>query len=407
MVNALGEPIDNKGPIDADAQYPVEKLAPGIIARKSVSVPVQTGIMSIDAMIPIGRGQRELIIGDRSTGKTTIAVDTIISQAKQNKAAEQGKLAGHQPLYCIYVAVAQKQSNVARVVKTLEDAAAMEYTVVISASASDSAVNQYLAPYSGCAIGEWFMDQGEDALIVFDDLSKQAVAYRQVSLILKRPSGREAYPGDVFYLHSRLLERACRVSDQYGGGSMTALPIIETQAGDVSAYIPTNVISITDGQIFLETDLFYQGIRPAISVGLSVSRVGSAAQTKAIKKVSGTTKLDLAQFRELAAFAQFGSDLDAGTKAKLDRGARIVELFKQQQYQPKSLAIMVCSLYAMQKGYFDDVAVDRIRECQAKLEDYLTTRKEAMLEKLANEKTLDNVEGDIKTALEDFKSSWK
>ncbi len=407
VVNALGQAIDGKGDIKGEAQYPVEKLAPGIIARKSVSVPVQTGIMSIDAMIPIGRGQRELIIGDRSTGKTTIAVDTIISQAQQNKAAEQGKLQGHKPLYCIYVAIGQKQSNIARVVKTLEDAGAMEYTTIVSASASDSAVNQYLAPYAGCAIGEWFMDQGQDALIVFDDLSKQAVAYRQVSLILKRPSGREAYPGDVFYLHSRLLERACRVGENYGGGSMTALPIIETQAGDVSAYIPTNVISITDGQIFLETDLFYQGIRPAISVGLSVSRVGSAAQTKAIKKVSGTTKLDLAQFRELAAFAQFGSDLDAGTKAKLDRGARIVELFKQQQYQPKSLPIMVISLYAMQKGYFDNVSVDRIKECQGKLEDYLTTRKASLLDQLANEKAIDKVENDIKSALEDFKGSWK
>ena len=407
VVNALGEPVDGKGPIAADAQYPVEKLAPGIITRKSVSVPVQTGIMSIDAMIPIGRGQRELIIGDRSTGKTTIAVDTIISQAKQNKAAEQGKLQGHKPLYCIYVAIGQKQSNVARVVKTLEEAGAMEYTVVVAATASDSAVAQYLAPYSGCSIGEWFMDQGQDALIVFDDLSKQAVAYRQVSLILKRPSGREAYPGDVFYLHSRLLERSARVNENYGGGSITALPIIETQAGDVSAYIPTNVISITDGQIFLETDLFYQGIRPAISVGLSVSRVGSAAQTKAIKKVAGTTKLDLAQFRELAAFAQFGSDLDAATKAKLDRGARIVELFKQQQYLPKSLPIMVISLYAMQKGYFDSVPVDRIRECQAKMEDFFTTRKEPLLEKIGNEKTIENVEGDIKSSLEDFKGSWK
>lgn len=407
VVNALGQAIDGKGDIKGEAQYPVEKLAPGIIARKSVSVPVQTGIMAIDAMIPIGRGQRELIIGDRSTGKTTIAVDTIISQAQQNKAAEQGKLQGHKPLYCIYVAIGQKQSNIARVVKTLEDAGAMEYTVIVSASASDSAVNQYLAPYAGAAIGEWFMDQGQDALIVYDDLSKQAVAYRQVSLILKRPSGREAYPGDVFYLHSRLLERSCRVSEAYGGGSLTALPIIETQAGDVSAYIPTNVISITDGQIFLETDLFYQGIRPAISVGLSVSRVGSAAQTKAIKKVSGTTKLDLAQFRELAAFAQFGSDLDAATKAKLDRGARIVELFKQQQYQPKSLPIMVISLYAMQKGYFDSVAVDRVKEFQAKLEDYLSTRKTALLEQLGNEKAIDKVEGDIKTALDDFKSSWK
>lgn len=407
VVNALGQAIDGKGEIKGETQYPVEKLAPGIIARKSVSVPVQTGIMSIDAMIPIGRGQRELIIGDRSTGKTTIAVDAIISQAQQNKAAEQGKLKGHKPLYCIYVAIGQKQSNIARVVKTLEDAGAMEYTTIVSASASDSAVNQYLAPYAGAAIGEWFMDQGQDVLIVYDDLSKQAVAYRQVSLILKRPSGREAYPGDVFYLHSRLLERSCRVSENYGGGSMTALPIIETQAGDVSAYIPTNVISITDGQIFLETDLFYQGIRPAISVGLSVSRVGSAAQTKAIKKVSGTTKLDLAQFRELAAFAQFGSDLDASTKAKLDRGARIVELFKQQQYQPKSLPIMVCTLYAMQKGYFDSVEVDRVKEFQAKLEEYLTTRKSELMDQLANEKTLDNVEAGIKTALDDFKASWK
>ncbi|MCE9520047.1 MAG: F0F1 ATP synthase subunit alpha [Verrucomicrobia bacterium] len=407
VVNTLGEPLDGKGPVKADQFYPVEKLAPGIITRKSVSVPVQTGIMSIDAMIPIGRGQRELIIGDRATGKTTIAIDTIISQAKQNKAAEQGKLSGHKPIYCIYVSIGQKQSSVARTIKILEDAGAMEYTVIVNASASDSAVSQYLAPYAGCSIGEWFMDQGQDALIVFDDLSKQAVAYRQVSLVLKRPSGREAYPGDVFYLHSRLLERAARVNENYGGGSMTALPIVETQAGDVSAYIPTNVISITDGQIFLETDLFYQGIRPAISVGLSVSRVGSAAQTKAIKKVSGTTKLDLAQFRELQAFAQFGSDLDAATKQKLDRGARIVELFKQQQYQPKSLPIMVSSLYAMQKGYFDNVPVDRIRECQGKLEEYLTTRKEALMDKLGNEKTLDNVESDLKTALEDFKASWK
>ena len=407
VINTLGEPIDGKGPIQASAQYPVEKIAPGIITRQSVSVPVQTGILPIDAMIPIGRGQRELIIGDRSTGKTTIAVDTIIAQAHQNRLAEQGKLKDHKPLYCIYVAIGQKQSNVARVIKTLEDAGAMDYTVVISASASDSAVSQYLAPYSGCSVGEWFMDQGMDALIVFADLSKQAVAYRQVSLILKRPSGREAYPGDVFYLHSRLLERSARVNENYGGGSLTALPIIETQAGDVSAYIPTNVISITDGQIFLETDLFYQGIRPAISVGLSVSRVGSAAQTKAIKKVAGTTKLDLAQFRELAAFAQFGSDLDAATKAKLDRGARIVELFKQQQYQPKSLPIMVANLYAMQKGYFDNVPVDRVRECQAKMEEFLTTRKEALLQTIYDKKSLDGTEADLKQAIEDFKSSWK
>ena len=331
VVNTIGEPQDGKGEIAASAYYPLEKIAPGIIKRKSVSVPVQTGIMAIDAMIPIGRGQRELIIGDRATGKTTIAVDTIISQAKQNKAAEQGKLQNHKPLYCIYVVIGQKLSNVARIIKTLEDAGAMEYTTIVTASASDSAAMQYLAPYAGCSIAEYLMDKGQDCLIVFDDLSKHAVAYRQVSLILKRPSGREAYPGDVFYLHSRLLERSARLSDNAGGGSLTALPIIETQAGDVSAYIPTNVISITDGQIYLETDLFYQGIRPAISVGLSVSRVGSAAQTKTIKSVAGTTKLDLAQYRELQAFAQFGSDLDASTKKKLDRGARIVELFKQNQ----------------------------------------------------------------------------
>ncbi|MGK0189343.1 MAG: F-type H+-transporting ATPase subunit alpha [Verrucomicrobiales bacterium] len=406
VVNSLGEPIDGKGEVKSDVSYPVEKIAPGIIKRKSVSVPVQTGIMSIDAMIPIGRGQRELIIGDRSTGKTTIAVDTIIAQAKQNKAAEEGKLKDHKPLLCIYVAIGQKQSNVARTIKTLEDNGAMEYTVIVSASASDSATNQFLAPYSGAAIGEWFMDQGQDALIVFDDLSKHAVAYREVSLVLRRPSGREAYPGDVFYLHSRLLERSARLSDAAGGGSMTALPIIETQAGDVSAYIPTNVISITDGQIFLETDLFYQGIRPAISVGLSVSRVGSAAQTKAIKKVSGTTKLDLAQFREMQAFAQFGSDLDEKTKALIERGQRIVELFKQQQYQPKSLEIMVATLWAMQNGHFDDIAVVEIRDVQAKFETYLTDRKESLMSKIANEKAIsDEILGELKTALDDFKKT--
>ncbi len=408
VVNALGEPIDGKGPIKAETLYPVERIAPGIITRQSVSVPVQTGILSIDAMIPIGRGQRELIIGDRATGKTTIAIDTIISQAKQNIAAEQGKLKDHKPMYSIYVAIGQKQSSVARVVTILEETGALPYTIVVVAAASDSATNQYLAPYAGAAMGEYFLENNMDALIVYDDLSKHANAYRQVSLVLKRPSGREAYPGDVFYLHSRLLERSARVNQNYGGGSLTALPIIETQAGDVSAYIPTNVISITDGQIYLETDLFYQGIRPAISVGLSVSRVGSAAQTKAIKKVAGTTKLDLAQFRELAAFAQFGSDLDEGTKKSLDRGARIVELFKQQQYLPKSLEIEVATLWAMQRGYFDDVPVDRIRECQAKLEDYLTTRKEAVLEKVRNEKAIsDTIESDLKSALEDFKASWK
>ncbi|WP_050031052.1 F0F1 ATP synthase subunit alpha [Verrucomicrobium sp. BvORR034] len=408
VVNSLGQPLDGKGEIKGDAFYPVEKIAPGIVKRKSVSVPLQTGIMSVDAMIPIGRGQRELIIGDRSTGKTTIAVDTIISQARQNKAAEEGQLQGHKRVICIYVAVGQKQANIARVIKTLEDAGALPYTIIVSASAADSATNQYLAPYAGCAMGEYFMDKGEDVLIIFDDLSKHAVAYRQVSLVLRRPSGREAYPGDVFYLHSRLLERSARLSDAAGGGSMTALPIIETQAGDVSAYIPTNVISITDGQIFLETDLFYQGVRPAISVGLSVSRVGSAAQTKAIKKVSGTTKLDLAQFRELAAFAQFGSDLDAATKAKLDRGQRIVELFKQGQYNPKSLEIMASILWAMQNGGFDDVAVDRVKEFQAKFEEFLETRKSSYLDKLRNAKELkEDIVAELKTALADFKASWK
>ncbi len=411
VVNAIGEPIDGKGEIEAAAQYPMEKIAPGIIKRKSVSVPVQTGIAAIDAMIPVGRGQRELIIGDRATGKTTVAVDTIISQAKQNKAAEQGKLQNHKPLYCIYVAIGQKLSNVARVQKTLEDAGAMEYTTIVSASASDAAAMQFLAPYAGCAIAEYLMDQGEDCLIVFDDLSKHAVAYRQVSLILKRPSGREAYPGDVFYLHSRLLERSARLTEAAGGGSLTALPIIETQAGDVSAYIPTNVISITDGQIYLETDLFYQGIRPAISVGLSVSRVGSAAQTKTIKSVAGTTKLDLAQFRELQAFAQFGSDLDAGTKKKLERGQRIVELFKQNQYSPISMELESIYLFAMQNGFFDDVPVDRVKECQLAMGEFFETRKTELLDKIRNEKpdlkkNTEMVDA-VKQALEDFKGNWK
>ena len=411
VVNALGAPIDGKGDIVASAFYPMEKIAPGIIKRKSVSVPVQTGIMSIDAMIPVGRGQRELIIGDRATGKTTIAVDTIISQALQNKAAENGKLQNHKPLYCIYVAIGQKLSNVARIQKILEDAGAMEYTTIVSASASDAAAMQYLAPYAGCAIAEYFMDQGKDCLIVFDDLSKHAVAYRQVSLILRRPSGREAYPGDVFYLHSRLLERSARLSEAAGGGSLTALPIIETQAGDVSAYIPTNVISITDGQIYLETDLFYQGIRPAISVGLSVSRVGSACQTKTIKSVAGTTKLDLAQYRELQAFAQFGSDLDASTKKKLDRGARIVELFKQNQYSPLAMEMESIYLFAMQNGYFDDVAVADVKRFQAALGDFINTRKGELLDKIRNEtpdlkKDAAMVDA-VKQGIQDFKKSWK
>lgn len=411
VVNALGAPIDGKGDIVAAAYYPMEKIAPGIIKRKSVSVPVQTGIMSIDAMIPVGRGQRELIIGDRSTGKTTIAVDTIISQAQQNKAAENGKLQNHKPMYCIYVAIGQKLSNVARIQKILEDAGAMEYTTIVSASASDAAAMQYLAPYAGCSIAEYFMDQGKDCLIVFDDLSKHAVAYRQVSLILRRPSGREAYPGDVFYLHSRLLERSARLSEAAGGGSLTALPIIETQAGDVSAYIPTNVISITDGQIYLETDLFYQGIRPAISVGLSVSRVGSACQTKTIKSVAGTTKLDLAQYRELQAFAQFGSDLDASTKKKLDRGARIVELFKQNQYSPLAMEMESIYLFAMQNGYFDDVAVADVKRFQAALGDFFNTRKGDLLDKIRNEKP--DLKKDkamveaVSQGIQDFKKSWK
>src|SRR3984957_9538950 len=363
VVDALGSPVDGKGAINAETTYPVEKIAPGVIKRKSVNQPVQTGIMAIDAMIPIGRGQRELIIGDRATGKTTIAVDTIINQANINKANE-GK-EGFRPLYSIYVAVGQKNANVARVVETLSKTGALPYTIIVSSTASDSATSQYLAPFSGAAMGEWFMDNGMDALIIYDDLSKHAVAYRQVSLVLKRPSGREAYPGDVFYLHSRLLERSARVTEEFGGGSLTALPIIETQAGDVSAYIPTNVISITDGQIYLETDLFYQGVRPAVSVGLSVSRVGSAAQIKAIKQVAGRIKGDLAQYRELAAFAQFGSDLDAKTKGLLDRGARIVELFKQIQYNPMPVEVEAAVLWTVQNNYLDDVPVEKVKDFQA------------------------------------------
>jgi F-type H+-transporting ATPase subunit alpha len=408
VVNTLGQPIDNKGPVKAETFYPVEKIAPGIIKRRGVSQPVQTGIMAIDAMIPIGRGQRELIIGDRATGKTTIAVDTIISQARLNKAAEEGRLKDHRPLYCIYVAIGQKNSNVARTLAVLEKEGAMAYTTIVSAPASDSATNQYLAPFAGAAMGEWFMDNGMDALIIYDDLSKHAVAYRQVSLVLKRPSGREAYPGDVFYLHSRLLERAARVTEEAGGGSLTALPIIETQAGDVSAYIPTNVISITDGQIYLESDLFFQGVRPAISVGLSVSRVGSAAQIKAIKQVAGKVKLDLAQFRELAAFAQFGSDLDAATKARLDRGQRIVELFKQVQYHPIPVEEQVAIMWAMQNGYLDQVPVDRVKEFQLKLQDFLSTRKESVLAQIRTKKALDkDLEAELASALNDFKTTWQ
>jgi F-type H+-transporting ATPase subunit alpha len=408
VVNSLGQPLDGKGPIASEANYPVEKIAPGIIRRKPVTQPVQTGIMAVDAMIPIGRGQRELIIGDRSTGKTTIGVDTIISQARLNQAAQAAGDKDYRPLYCIYVAVGQKQSNVARVISVFEEAGAMANTIVVCAPASDSATNQYLAPFAGCAMGEWFMDNGMDALIIYDDLSKHAVAYRQVSLVLKRPSGREAYPGDVFYLHSRLLERSARVSEKYGNGSLTALPIIETQAGDVSAYIPTNVISITDGQIFLETDLFYQGIRPAISVGISVSRVGSAAQVKAMKQVAGRIKLDLAQFRELAAFAQFGSDLDAKTQAQIERGKRIVEVFKQPQYNPVLLEVQVAVLWTVQNGFMDDIAVDRIKDFQAKLGDYLTSRKTDLMSRIAREKALsDPLIADLKAAVTEFKQTYK
>jgi F-type H+/Na+-transporting ATPase subunit alpha len=407
VVNTLGQPIDGKGPIAATEFYPVEKIAPGIVKRKSVSQPLQTGIMAIDAMIPIGRGQRELIIGDRSTGKTTIGVDAMINQARINQ-SEAAKEKGFRPVYSIYVAVGQKQSSIARVIATLEKEGALPYTIVVVAAASDSAANQYLAPFSGAAMGEWFMDNGQDALIIFDDLSKQAVAYRQVSLVLKRPSGREAYPGDVFYLHSRLLERSARVSEKYGNGSLTALPIIETQAGDVSAYIPTNVISITDGQIYLETDLFYQGIRPAISVGLSVSRVGSAAQIKAMKQVAGKIKLDLAQFRELAAFAQFGSDLDAKTQAQLERGKRIVELFKQNQYNPLPVEVQSAILWSMQNNVLDDVPVEKVKDFQTKMTDFLSTRKAELLGKIRAEKAFsDALAAELKAALAEFKQTYR
>jgi len=363
VVDGLGNPIDGKGALDKGLKRNrVEVKAPGIIPRKSVSEPVQTGLKAIDSLIPIGRGQRELIIGDRQTGKTAVAIDTIINQKEINQSGDE-----KQKLYCIYVAIGQKRSTVAQIVKTLEDAGAMEYTTIVSATASDPAPLQFLAPYTGCTIGEYFRDNGMHALIIYDDLSKQAVAYRQMSLLLRRPPGREAYPGDVFYLHSRLLERAAKLNDENGGGSLTALPIIETQAGDVSAYIPTNVISITDGQIFLETELFNQGIRPAVNVGLSVSRVGSAAQTKAMKKVSGSIKLELAQYREMAAFAQFGSDLDASTQRLLNRGSKLTELLKQKQYSPMSVAEQVICVFCGVKGYLDDIDLKDINEFENKI----------------------------------------
>ncbi len=405
VVDALGNPLDGKGPIASSERYPVEKIAPGIIPRKSVDQPMQTGIMAIDAMIPIGRGQRELIIGDRATGKTTIAIDTIINQANANRVGLASGDANFRPVYSIYVAIGTKNSSIARTIGTLEKAGAMEFTVVVAASAADNAANQVFAPFSGTAIGEWFMENGHDALIVYDDLSKHAAAYRQISLILKRPSGREAYPGDVFYLHSRLLERSARLA---GKGSLTALPIIETQAGDVSAYIPTNVISITDGQVFLQTDLFNQGIRPAVSVGLSVSRVGSAAQIKAFKQVAGKVKGELANYRELAAFAQFGSDLDAQTKGILDKGDRFVELFKQPPTAPKSADIQCGIIWAMQNGFFNDMPVKAVQAASASLQAHLETAKPAILAKIRlGNKIEKDGEAELKSACETWRRSFK
>ena len=378
VVDGLGNPIDGKGALSAKVQRKrVEVKAPGIIPRQSVSEPMQTGLKSIDTLIPIGRGQRELIIGDRQTGKTAVAIDAIINQKKINESNDEKK-----KLYCVYVAIGQKRSTVAQITKTLEEAGALKYTTIVAATASDAAPLQFLAPYTGCTIGEYYRDNGMHALIVYDDLSKQAVAYRQMSLLLRRPPGREAYPGDVFYLHSRLLERAAKLSDKNGGGSLTALPIIETQAGDVSAYIPTNVISITDGQIFLETELFNQGIRPAVNVGLSVSRVGSAAQTKAMKKVAGSIKLELAQYREMAAFAQFGSDLDASTQQLLNRGAKLTELLKQDQYSPMTVAEQVVSVFTGVKGYLDDINLDKIKKFEKNIIEKIKSEKPEILESI-------------------------
>ncbi|GAA4643321.1 F0F1 ATP synthase subunit alpha [Pontixanthobacter gangjinensis] len=390
VVDALGNPIDGKGPIESTERSRVEVKAPGIIPRKSVDEPVQSGLKAIDALVPVGRGQRELIIGDRQTGKSAVAIDTFINQKDAHKGDNE-----KDKLYCIYVAVGQKRSTVAQIVKTLEENGAMEYSIVVAATASEPAPLQYLAPYTGCAMGEYFRDNGMHAVIVYDDLSKQAVAYRQMSLLLRRPPGREAYPGDVFYLHSRLLERAAKMNDDNGGGSLTALPIIETQAGDVSAYIPTNVISITDGQIFLETDLFYQGIRPAINVGLSVSRVGGAAQTKAMKKVSGSIKLELAQYREMAAFAQFGSDLDASTQKLLNRGARLTELLKQAQFSPMPFEEQTLSIFAGTTGYLDAIPVDRVNEYEAAMLSFMRSEHADVL---ADIRTSKKFEGDTKDA---------
>ena len=394
VVNAVGVPIDGKGAMKIDKTYPIEKVAPGVVTRQSVDQPVATGLKVIDAIIPIGRGQRELIIGDRQTGKTAIAIDSILNQKGQN-------------MICVYVSIGQKDSKLRKIEARLEEGGAMAYTVIVSAGASEAAALSYIAPYAGVAIAEYFMDQGKDVLIIYDDLSKHAVAYREISLLLRRPPGREAYPGDVFYLHSRLLERACRRNEKYGGGSITALPIVETQAGDVSAYIPTNVISITDGQIFLETDLFYKGIRPAVNVGLSVSRVGATAQIKAMKKVAGTLKLDLAQFRELEAFSQFGSDLDDATKRQLERGKRAVEVLKQLQYAPIKIEHQVVTLYALTKGYMDDVAVDKIKEFEKGLTEYSENNakvfyKEILEKKMWSEKG----EEELNKVIADFKSNF-
>ncbi|HCC23799.1 TPA: F0F1 ATP synthase subunit alpha [Candidatus Falkowbacteria bacterium] len=393
VVNALGEPVDGKGDLKTTKFNPVEKIAPGVIARSSVNQPVQTGIKAIDSMIPIGRGQRELIIGDRQTGKTAIAIDTIINQKGQD-------------MICIYVAIGQKESKIARIVAKLEDHGAMDYTIVVLAGASDPASMSFIAPYAGVAMGEYFMDQGKDVLVIYDDLSKHATAYREVSLLLRRPPGREAYPGDIFYLHSRLLERACKMNQENGGGSLTALPIIETQAGDVSAYIPTNVISITDGQIYLEGDLFYQGIRPAVNAGLSVSRVGSSAQIKAMKKVAGKLRLELAQYRELAAFAQFGSDLDENTQRQLTRGARITEILKQGIYEPMSVEHQITIIYAVINGYLDDVPVKKVPEFEAAYHKYFQSNGKEVLQSIVKEKVLtEEIEVELKRVIQEFKSS--
>ena len=398
VVDGLGNPIDGKGAIESTDRRRIEIKAPGIIPRQSVTEPMQTGIKALDALVPVGRGQRELIIGDRQTGKTAVAIDTILNQKIVNQSKNE-----KEKLYCIYVAIGQKRSTVAQIVKTLEDNGALEYTIVVSATASEPAPLQFLSAYTGCTMGEYFRDNGMHALIVYDDLSKQAVAYRQMSLLLRRPPGREAYPGDVFYIHSRLLERAAKMSDEHGGGSLTALPIIETQAGDLSAYIPTNVISITDGQIFLETDLFFSGVRPAINVGLSVSRVGSAAQTKAMKKIAGPVKLELAQYREMAAFAQFASDLDASTRQLLDRGVRLVELLKQGQYSPLTVSEQVVSIYMGVKGYLDKIDVKDVVRFELEVHDEIRTNHANLLESIANEKELSSAnEEKLKIFLDSF-----